>query len=399
MICAAEVRFILFFAKTIVFMGASIAFMMLALVTGIFRLMSLNSLSTGMLVEVYRLHSFIMVFGFLATIIMTERGVGVALIPGGAKIRSAIAMVPLTVSGVTVETVGYTLSLPFFTVVGAILLILGCVSFILTLRFLRNTSGAKLPFDFMLLAVIALLGAATISAFTVPANSVGFVMLLITFPILFILGERVELTTYTSTAVILRRFSIAFGIACMSVAFFLLGSGGFLPGLSSIIYFYGSLLLMVVFLLVLTAENQNFRRLLRSTRPIQRYVSIHVRIAYGWGIFGMILAVAFSLNIEPRLYDAFIHSLTVGFVGTMMLAHGPVILPSLLRKGFQDTKLSLAPLSVLTLAIFLRVSTELSLLVFNWITLRLLAALSGWLVLAAVLLFLLQMISGIKETI
>jgi hypothetical protein len=386
------------FEKTLGFMATSVVFMFLALLVGILRLMSLNFFATGILVDLYPLHSIIMVFGFLAVIIMTERVAGVRMIPGDQKLKAPVVMVPSVILGVVVETIGYAWRFSIVRFLGAFLLMVGCVAFMATLRFLRRNSEAKVSFDFMTLSAVSLLLAAIVSAFTIPVDDMGFIMLLLSFPILFILGERIELTRIVSTPESDKRFRRALTIAAASIVLFVLGSVERVNLLANLTFLTGSILLLVVFCSVLIVENQNLRLLLKSPRPLQHYVSHHVRVAYGWAVIGMVLAVAYSLSdFEFDLYDPFIHSLTLGFIGTMMLAHGPVILPGVLKRGFNEEKLAMLPLYVLTLAIVLRVAGELILLVSYSASVRVTVGISGWLVLIAVLLFLRSIAMGIIE--
>jgi small-conductance mechanosensitive channel len=110
------------------------------------------------------------------------------------------------------------------------------------------------------------------------------------------------------------------------------------------------------------------------------------------------LAMVYSLSgFQLDLYDPFIHSLTLGFIGTMMLAHGPVILPGVLKRKFNERKLTMLPLLVLTLSVVLRAGGDLLMLVSYSAAVRLIVGLSGWLVLVAVLLFLSSIVRGILE--
>ena len=379
-------------------MGLALIFMTFGLLTGIFRLMSLNFIATDTLSGLYGLHSIAMVFGFLAAMIMTERVAGAALIPGAKDLRAHKIMVPSILLGVIAEVLGYMLGTQTVRYVGAILLVAGCLSFLVSLRFLRRNTESKLPFDFMMLSVVALLVAASLSAFSLPIANLGFIMLLISFPILFILGERVELTRLVATAATKTMSRVAFSFAAVSVALFTIGSVQLLPTEANLIFLLGSLLLFAVFLSVLIAENRNIRQLLKSPRPIQQYVAIHVGMAYMWGLIGMALATAYSLSkYQLNLYDSFIHALTVGFVGTMMLAHGPMILPGIMGRRSRDEKLTFVPLSILTLAVILRIVGELLQLFSDSSFLRSVVALSGWLVLGTVLLFLVLMRNGIGQ--
>ncbi len=379
-------------------MGVSIAFMFLALLVGVFRLMSLNFLATGIFAGLYGLHSIIMIFGFLAAIIMTERVAGVRMIPGAESFKAPGVMVPLIMLGVVGEVIGYSWQL--FTVrwLGALFLVASCLAFIVTLRLLRRETEAKLPFDFMILSVAALMLAALDSAFTLPVDDMGFIMLLISFPVLFIIGERVELTRIISGEKSNARFRRSIVVAAMSIILFAIGSTARFTMLGDLTFLIGSLLLLTVLISVLSAENQSLRILLKSPRPLQHYVSQHVRVAYVWALIGIVLAIIYSLSgLGWDLYDPFIHSLTVGFIGTMMLAHGPVILSGVLKRNFNEEKLTMLPLGTLTLAVVLRVGGELILLVSYSVALRLIVGLSGWLVLVAVLLFLRSIATGITE--
>jgi len=379
-------------------MGVSITFMFLGLLVGVFRLMSLNFLATAIFAGLYGLHSIIMVFGFLAAIIMTERVAGVRMIPGAESFKAPRVMVPLIMLGVVGEMIGYSWQLPIVRYLGALLLVAGCLAFIVTLKFLRKKTEAKPPFDFMTLSVAALMLAAVDSAFTLPVDDMGFIMLLISFPVLFILGERVELTWIISGVKGNTRFKRTILVAAMSIVLFAIGSTARFTTLGDLTFLIGSLLLLMVLISVLITENQNLKVLLNSPRPLQRYVSQHVRVAYVWAVIGLVLAIIYSLSgLGWNLYDPFIHSLTVGFIGTMMLAHAPVILPGILKKNFNEEKLTTLPLGVLTLAVALRMGGDISSSLFYDVNVGLVISFSGWLVLAVVLLFLNSIKTGIIE--
>jgi hypothetical protein len=226
----------------------------------------------------------------------------------------------------------------------------------------------------------------------------GFIMLLLSFLVLFILGERIELTRIVSSPKSNKGFRRVLVTAAVSIILFGVGSAERFTMLANLTFLIGSALLLIVFLSVLIVENHNLRLLLKSPRPLQHYVSRHVRVAYGWAVIGMFLAIGYSLSgFEYDLYDPFIHSLTLGFIGTMMLAHGPVILPGVLRRKFNEEKLTMLPLAVLTLSVILRVGGDLFMLISYSAAARLTAGFSGWLVLAAVLLFLSWIVRGTTE--
>lgn len=380
--------------KAKAFIGISIIFMMLALLTGIFRLMTDNSISTGILSNLYDLHPIIMVFGFLACIVMAERVVGISVFPELKSSKIAFLMVPLFALGVLGEIFGYTGGPILLRYLGGSLLFAGCIAFEAVLVRLTKKSGIKLPFYFMILSVVSLLGAAALSSAELPAGEPSFIMLLLSFPMIFILGERVELSKFTSTKSSTRRFEAAFVASIFAVASFLIALllGSYEK--ETVVVSFGLVMLLVTLLVVLSAEVSNFRMLAKSLQPLQRYVSIHTRIAYAWGFAGIIFGVIYFMSpFNFDLYDAFIHSLAVGFIGTMLLAHGPVILPSVTGRKLESSSISTAPLILLTFANVIRISGDVVLNVSYSYPIEVVTGLSGWLVLASVLLFLREILS------
>ena len=378
------------------FITVAITFLILALLDGIFRLMADNGISTGILENIYGLHPILMVFGFLACIVMAERVAGVTVMPDLKKSSVPLAMVPLIALGVVSEIVGYTIGPDWSRYLGAALLFAGCLAFIFVLFKLANKTGVKLPFYFMMISAVSLAAAAILSAFSLPASNSGFIMLLLSFPFVFILGERVELTRFTSTVAVTRRFRLAFVLVAAAVALFVLASvldSFFEAQMTALLA--GSTLLLVTLFAVLLAETQNFKLLSKSKEPLQRYVFSHTRVAYAWGIVGVILAgIYFADSMRINLYDPFIHSIAVGFIGTMLLAHGPVILPSVTGKKLDATKISLLPLGILTAGNLIPVGGDLTLLAYNSKIVEIIVGLSGWLILIAVIVFLKEILLG-----
>lgn len=386
--------------KSKIFIVVAIIFLIIALLDGIFRLMTISGISTGILENIYGLHPILMVFGFLACIVMAERVAGIAVIPNLKKSSVPIAMVPLIAFGVVSETIGYTVGPVWSRYLGGALLFAGCLAFIFVLFRLANKTGVKLPFYFMIVSAVSLAGAAILSAFSLPAGNSGFIMLLLSFPLVFILGERVELTRFTSTATVTRRFRLAFALVTSAIALFVLSSflDSFFEAQITALS-VGSTLLFVTLITVLLAESQNFKLLSKSKEPLQRYVFSHTRVAYAWGIFGVALGgIYFADSMQIDLYDPFIHSIAVGFVGTMLLAHGPVILPSVTGRKLDQTKLTLLPLVILTAGNLIRIVGDLSSLAYYSQVIAIIVGLSGWLILIAVIVFLKEIFMSSSAT-
>jgi nitrite reductase (NO-forming) len=372
-------------------MGISIAFMIVALVVGVFRLMAQNGVGPVELSQLYALHPLFMVFGFLAGIIMTERIAGVELLPSSSKTWLVSVMPPLIFAGILTETAGYLYDSALARYDGASLLVIASLLFMVLLSSFYKKGRGNTPVIFMLISAFALLASSVLSASSLPAGNVGFVMLLLSFPVVFVLGERADLTS-VATRTTSDRFLPALFFSGASV--FLFSVGAFVPSSASDpAWLVAFALLGAAFAVIMVAERRAVSR--QTTSPFQQYVSRHVGLAYAWGLEGAAFGIAYLLSPLFAFYDAFIHSLALGFIGLMLLAHGPIVLPTVLRKEFDNARLSYAPLSLLSLAIALRIGAELVLLQAFSSAVEFLVAASGWLVLAAVLAFFVEIIRGV----
>ena len=94
----------------------------------------------------------------------------------------------------------------------------------------------------MILSVVSLFPVAIVSAFTVPVDDMGFIMLLLSFPIRFILGERIELVRVVSKSNN-KRFRSAFMLVAFSVILFATCSTLQFSTLAILSFMAGSLLL------------------------------------------------------------------------------------------------------------------------------------------------------------
>ncbi len=372
------------------FMGVSIAFMLLALMVGIFRLMAQNGVGPVVLGNLFALHPLLMVFGFIAGMIVTERIAGVELLPHTKQTRLSLAIPPFIFVGMAVETVGFLFGLALVSYVGAALLVVSSLLFLSLLRSFLTMGREKMSVLFMIVSGIALLLSALLSAFSLPAGNVGFVMTLLLFPVVFVLGERVELTSLATKSSSDRFVPALFMVA---VALGLFGLDAWSLASMNLVAF-GLTGLTFGFFLV----NERKARSKATASPFQKYVRNHVELAYVWGLAGSVFGIAYSLSPLFVFYDAFVHSLALGFIGLMFLAHGPIILPMVTRRQFDNAKLSSIPLAILMVALVTRIGSELALLYGDAWLLNLSVAVSGWLVLLAVVAFFVEILRGTRQS-
>lgn len=87
-------------------------------------------------------------------------------------------------------------------------------------------------------------------------------------------------------------------------------------------------------------------------------------------------------------YDISVHTFFLGFVFSMIFAHGPIILPGVLGLGVNPySSLFYLPLGTLLLSLIMRILADVALLPYSY------QALSGWLSVASILLYFILMLT------
>jgi hypothetical protein len=252
-------------------------------------------------------HGPLMVSGFLGTLIGLERAVGLsALGPGRRWVYAAPALAGLGGLALLIGVPG--LPGPLLITLGSAVLLAAMLS-IVRLQPLLHTWV-------MALGSLAWLGGNLLWLFgwTVAGVSLWWAG----FLVLTIVGERLELS---------RMLRLSPG----KRAAFLVGLAVFTGGvlLSAWEYALGVRLAslgMVVLALWLLAFDIA-RRTVRKT-GLTRYIAVALLAGYFWlGVAGL-LGLRFGGETAGLRYDAFLHSIFVGFVFSMIFAHAPIIVPA-----------------------------------------------------------------------
>ncbi len=377
-------------------MIVALILMLLGLIIGVMRLMLLNGIFIRFapLERFYFLHSEILVFGFLGVLIMFERVVGIEVLLKDRRPITAKPMIPVFAAGLLLYLAGSIVQSDLAVQLGGVLMTLGSLLFAHVVWKLFFRGGDHLAMYFMLLGVAALTVATLVSTRIVMWDRFGFALLLLSYPMLFIIGERAELTRFGSGVSGRRNFKTALAVASVGFVLLIIDTvvlpNILLLGAAAICY-------LVVISITYRVESMNLRRLSRTNYPVNRYVTIHTRIAYYWIIAGLsLLLLRIGWNSNPFLYDAFIHAIGVGFVGTMILAHGPIILPVILKRPLISRTLNLLPLLLISLGNIIRVTGDLVKPLYFDVAPAI--GYSGILILAAVLAFFIMMINGMRQS-
>lgn len=166
------------------------------------------------------------------------------------------------------------------------------------------------------------------------------------FLVLTVAGERLELMRVAAPPPVAER-----GVVGAALAFPVAAAVALLWPAVGYAALGGALLVLVGFLVRYDVA----RRTVRAT-GLPRFMAVAMLAGYAW----LAVAGASWLVAGPLLagsgYDAVLHSVFLGFVLSMVMAHAPVILPAVLRRPLPYRPLMYGPLVALHLTLALRVA-------------------------------------------
>jgi hypothetical protein len=273
-------------------------------------------------------HGPLMVLGFLGTLISLERAVALGsswayLGPAGAA-TGGLAVVVGAPNGV-----------------GQALIILGGLAlvgvFIAVDRIQRSLHNTVLAAGAVCWVVAGCLWLADWDA-------PRFIPWLAAFLILTITGERLELSRLVGAGRLARSLFV-----CAAVVF--------VAGLiiSTVAETTGVRVAGVGILALAAwlARNDIARRTVRR-EGVTRYMAIALLSGYAWLATGGGLWIAIGRMSDGRGYDAMLHAVFLGFVISMIFAHAPVIVPSVLGRPLPFRPTFYSPLALLHVTLLLR---------------------------------------------
>ncbi len=275
-------------------------------------------------------HGLVMVLGFMGTVIALERA---------QALRQAWAYLAPAVLGA-----GGIVLASGWVWLGTALLTEGTL--LLAAVYVGLWRRAPLPLVAVQVLSAVLAFAAVALTFALPTADV--VPLLIGFLVLTIAAERAELAQLAMGArAVPRLVGLAVALAG-AVASSLVNAA------------WGARMLGVVLILVaawLIADDVP-RRLLRRT-GLQRFNAVALLAGYCWlAVAGVTLVVA-GLSPTSSAYDIAIHATFLGFGLSMILAHAPIIFPTVLARPLPYRALLWAPLLLLHTTLTVRVVGDL----------------------------------------
>ncbi|WP_244960219.1 hypothetical protein [Actinomyces faecalis] len=291
-------------------------------------------------VRMSTLHGPLMLVGFLGTLISLERAVA-------ARARWALAAPALSAAGCLVLVAGAPQVLGQGLVLSSSLVLLAVYACVY-----RRAVSVALDVESLGAVALALGNLTWLASHDV----VAAVPLWLLFPVLTVVGERLELArvAFLDPAV----EAVVRGLAVIA----LLGACA-LPVTETGRLVSGPALLGLA---VVMAWYDVARRTVRATGGV-RLAATCMLAGYTWLAVG---ALAWTLTAWTEGggagYEVVIHSLTLGFAFSMVLAHAPTILPALLHRRLPYRRAMWLPLVLLHLGLVVRVAGLLSQQVPAW---------------------------------
>ncbi len=279
-------------------------------------------------------HGPILVLGFLGTVIGMERAVAIG--------RSWAWMTPI-LSGASVITM---LTGAPTELTGALLLIAGAV--LVALFVVAYRMQPEVHITLMGIGAMSwVLAAGTwMAGEPVPA----LIPWLAAFLILTIAGERLELARLIATTRSSKRQlagAVAIVIVGSMIAWAYADTGARIAGLGN--------LLIALWLLRYDIARRTIR-----LGGVTRYMAAGLLIGYAWLAVSGILWIATGLEFGSTGYDAALHTLFLGFIMSMIMAHAPIVIPALAGLAFPFGREMWIPLIFLQISVLVRVTGDLA---------------------------------------
>ena len=328
--------------REFIVMPIAILFMILGVLVGIFRYANLYNINIYLFVEFYPIHPHIIIYGFISLLILFERYMGITnnslrnILKLGIIVNAVSMILLIITSYIDIPIFGWMAYNLFYVPPAAYLF------FLITYR--RYIVGPALSLE-ILSMIIYFYGVYTLSINIERIVSATYLLL---FPTLFILGERLELIKFVPVKRI-------YGMSIIYISGLLaLLLNPFLIGLvTDIRMLVGDVILITALVLLVSSQDIGLKKSVGEDEAYT-YLRRHLAVSYIFLYLGLLAGVAYlSLSPPMNLYDLYIHFIALGFIGSMLIGHGPIIISRLLgmKPLFRYTPLYLLILSISTRAV------------------------------------------------
>ena len=337
--------------RMILLMGAALA-LLAGLDAALVRLGALAPVSST---DLGAIHGILMVYGFLGTAICLERAVALnsrwAYLSPATSALAGIAAIVISQSRAVANFIA-TLPLPAYlsrTLPGyqsqrmlpAVLWTISMITLVVIYRHVWRKRQASY-------AVLIQLVASCVGLCGILLWMRGLEVALIMpwwlfFLVLTIIGERLELARLAFSETTEKRVLVWVGALVISLALTLIVPIVAYP-------------LLGISLAALAIDMGYHDVALKTIRipGIPRLSAVAMLAGYGWTMLPAVLWITAPPTFSGYGYDAIVHALTVGFAVSMVIAHAPVIIPSVIRREVPYHLAMWVPLALFHLSLLIR---------------------------------------------
>lgn len=286
-------------------------------------------------------HGPLMVSGFLGTVIALERAVALANVMQAGQRRFLFAAPALAGLG----TVALLAGLPVW--VSGLLWVLASAGLLALNAIIIRHQTALFTLVMGVGALFWLVGnglwLAGLPVYRVIPWWAGFLLLTIA-------GERLELSR------MLRLSSRALALFAMTIVLLVAGALGSVWAVyaEAIQVLAGGMMALALWLLWYDVA----RRTVRRSR-VTRFIAVCLLLGYGWLLVSGFLGFVVGGATAGFHYDAFLHTLFLGFVFGLIFGHAPLVVPALLGRGPIYHPIFYLHVILLHLSLLLRVAGDL----------------------------------------
>ena len=374
------------------------------------------------------LHKMLQIDGFLTLLIM---GIGYMIIPRFRNIQLASSKLAYTsffliLASIVMQSAQITDSSKNLLAWFMILRISGISIFALiilwTLRVRPKLLGLSDYFIFLCIVALMAVNLIDLSEYRYFfSSSLTRIQLWLLFPILMIFG--IEYKTLPSFLGFIRpkKTSAIFSLVCISICL-VAGLGHLLIGdrilplsmIFNITLFTSSLAFANSTYAFGGFDNSEILRLIKGEKKARyRFIVIHIRISFLFLFTGILMAFVYGIFRQLfAFYDLAIHNIAIGFIGLSITLYLPLMLPPITGKVIHFTSLRKIPLLLIIISLGVRATADfiaaqafyahsltvaMSEHMSSISVLTYLFGLSGWLVVVAMLAFVIMIHNSMKE--
>ncbi len=362
-----------------------IILLVVGILLGYVRLLNIFAGRTGIpiLNQFTNLHSSMLIIGFITIVIIYERVAGLQIMSSQEGLTRAKQALYSTIIGYILYILGSVLRNSSLLYISSGILFIGGLLFITYLTII----GKNIDRNSYYLSLTSLIAYLSIIYFltTKIKNYTAYSLLLLSYPLIFILAERIELSKFIPHP----RKDILNITPILSIMVIIT-----LIPLNTIAYTkavsISALFILITTLLMYYFENINIKRLLKTNKPLMKYQAIHLATAYITSIFGATAYIIFTtIYTQLPILDIAIHLIALGFIGNMLLGHGPAVLTTIEGKTIDEARVNIYPYILLNTSIFIRAIADIAKLINNPIY-KQLYELSGLLIIILIPVFIIM---------